>query len=388
MAKASLERIQLAGTDSARTVQFVLKGRVNARSYYLASPRRLVIELPATANHLRATLPAMPEAVHSLKVGLQPKGALRLVMQLRDGANAVMDTQDRDQSPTLLVRVRSLRGQIDDMAPTPASRPTVPQVVVAAHAPRETGRDIVVAVDAGHGGDDPGASGLSGTQEKQITLAVARRLQARLERESGMHAVLTRDSDQFVPLRDRASKARAAGADLFVSVHADAVRNREVEGASIYVLSERGASSEAARFLADRENKAALRGVPLQGKSDTLASVLVDLSQSAALGSSVEAATMVLNSLDSVGAIRKREVQYAGFAVLKSPDMPSMLVETAYISNPSEEKKLRSANYQDRLADAIAAGVVKYFEGHPPDGTRLAASRRVEGKTAVLALNP
>jgi N-acetylmuramoyl-L-alanine amidase len=248
--------------------------------------------------------------------------------------------------------------------------------VAAAHAPADAGRDVVVAVDAGHGGEDPGASGKGGTQEKVVTLAIARRLVERLGREAGVRAVLTRDSDRFVPLRERAERARRAGADLFISIHADAVRDRDIDGASVYVLSERGASSEAARILADRENAADLRGVPLAGRPQALASVLVDLSQTAALGSSVEAASNVLSALDAVGAIRKREVQYAGFAVLKSPDMPSMLVETAYISNPGEEARLRDAAYQARLADAITSGTLKYFRMHPPDGTRMALERR------------
>ena len=247
---------------------------------------------------------------------------------------------------------------------------------------------MVVAVDAGHGGEDPGASGKHGTQEKDVTLAIARRLVERLQRERGVRAVLTRDRDHFVPLRERADIARRAGADLFVSIHADAVRDRDIDGASVYVLSERGASSEAARILADRENSADLRGVPLSGRPQSLASVLVDLSQAAALGSSVEAAGNVLNALDAVGAIRKPEVQYAGFAVLKSPDMPSMLVETAYISNPAEEARLGDSGYQGRLAEAIGGGLMKYLRLHPPDGTRLSLERRRgELTTAQLVQN-
>jgi N-acetylmuramoyl-L-alanine amidase len=171
-----------------------------------------------------------------------------------------------------------------------------------------------------------------------------------------------------------------------VSIHADAVRDRDVEGASVYTLSDRGASSEAARFLADRENAADLKGVSLAHQSDTLASVLVDLSQSAAMGSSTEAAAVVLAAMDRVGAVRKPQVQHAGFVVLKSPDMPSMLIETAYISNPGEERKLRSSDYQQRLASAIARGVASYFRDHPPDGTRFAVERHA-GKPLVLASN-
>ena len=166
------------------------------------------------------------------------------------------------------------------------------------------------------------------------------------------------------------------------------MRDRDVEGASVYTLSGRGASSEAARFLADRENAADLKGVSLKGQSDALASVLVDLSQSAAMGSSTEAAAIVLSALDSVGAVRKPEVQHAGFVVLKSPDMPSMLIETAYISNPDEERKLRSDSYQQRLANAIAAGVGNYFRDHPPDGTRNVGNDGNAGNLALARANP
>jgi N-acetylmuramoyl-L-alanine amidase len=239
-------------------------------------------------------------------------------------------------------------------------------------------RDIIVAIDAGHGGEDPGASGPSGTHEKDVTLAIARSLAARLNNRAGLHAVLTRDSDRFVPLRERMDRARAAHADLFLSIHADAVRNRAITGASVYTLSDRGASSEAARWLADRENAADLKGgVSLADVNRNLASVLLDLSQAANMGASVEAADEVLSALDGVGAVRKREVQHAGFVVLKSPDLPSMLIETAYISNPAEERNLGSRSYQERLAGAIEAGVAAYFQHHPPDGTRYASTPRV-----------
>jgi len=256
--------------------------------------------------------------------------------------------------------------------------PAPARVIAPAHAPIDQGRDIIVAVDAGHGGEDPGASGRGGTHEKDVTLAIARALAARLNDHPGMRAVLTRDSDRFIPLRERMERARAAHADLFVSIHADAVRDRKIAGASVYTLSDRGASSEAARWLADRENAADLKGgVSLADVNRNLASVLLDLSQTANMGASVEAADEVLTALDGVGAVRKRIVQHAGFMVLKSPDLPSMLVETAYISNPAEEKRLRSRSYQERLASAIEAGVSAYFQRHPPDGTRYAGAPRL-----------
>jgi N-acetylmuramoyl-L-alanine amidase len=253
----------------------------------------------------------------------------------------------------------------------------VSKAVRPAHGPGPTGRDIIVAIDAGHGGDDPGASGPAGTHEKDVTLAIAHMLAARLNDRPGMHAVLTRDSDRLIDLRERFQRARNAHADLFISIHADSVRDRSITGASVYTLSYHGASSEAARSLADREN-AKLGGMPLAGVDPNLASVLVDAAQSQIMGESVEAADQVLSALDEVGAIRKKVVQHAGFMVLKSPDLPSMLVETAYISNPREEQNLRSTAYQERLAVAIESGVVAYFQRHPPDGTNYASTHAGE----------
>ncbi|MBV8740589.1 MAG: N-acetylmuramoyl-L-alanine amidase, partial [Sinobacteraceae bacterium] len=209
---------------------------------------------------------------------------------------------------------------------------------------------------------------------------------ARINAEPGMRAVLTRNRDEFLVLRDRIRRARMAKADMFVSIHADSIANREVSGASVYVLSERGASNEAARWLAERENAADLMGgVSLDDKDDTLASVLLDLSQSANISASMTAAQRVLRALDNVGQVRKVQVQQAGFVVLKSPDIPSMLVETAYISNPAEERRLRQPRQQATLADAIFSGVRNYFEQNPPVGTRFAQARRVNTVASMLA---
>jgi N-acetylmuramoyl-L-alanine amidase len=245
------------------------------------------------------------------------------------------------------------------------------------HAPADSDRDVIVAVDAGHGGQDPGATGRNGTREKDVVLAIARALASRINSEPGMRAVLTRPNDQFFTLRERILRARAVKADLFVSVHADSIRNRAVSGASVYVLSERGATDESARWLAERENAADLMGgVSLTDKDNTLASVLLDLSQSANISASMVAAEGVISALDRVGEVRKPQVQQAGFVVLKSPDIPSMLVETAYISNPAEEKRLKSSSQQDKLANAIFTGLRGYFANNPPPGTRFASVRR------------
>lgn len=236
---------------------------------------------------------------------------------------------------------------------------------------------MVIAIDAGHGGKDPGAHGPRGTLEKNVTLLLARRLADVIEREPGMRAVLTRNRDEFLPLRSRMERARAARADLFLSIHTDAVPNRSVRGASVYVLNEKGATDEAARRLAARENAADLiGGVTLKDKDRMLASVLLDLSQNASLSSSIEVGDTILGEMSRVATVRKPRVMQAPFMVLKSPDVPSVLIETAYISNPEDERRLGNQGFRDQVARAILSGVRKYFYRNPPRGTLVAELSR------------
>ncbi len=235
-------------------------------------------------------------------------------------------------------------------------------------------RDIVIAVDAGHGGDDPGARGAHGTQEKKVVLDIAKKLAKMIDRQPGMKAVLVRKGDYYINLRKRMEIARKAKADLFVSIHADAFRNRKVRGASVFTLSRRGASSEAARWLAKHENDADLvGGVSLDEMDATLASVLLDLSQTATKEASRKVAANVLKQLRPVGHLHKNTVQKAGFVVLKSPDIPSILVETAFISNPTEEQKLKNRRHQQKIARAIFKGVFDYFKQYAPSDTLMAS---------------
>jgi N-acetylmuramoyl-L-alanine amidase len=264
------------------------------------------------------------------------------------------------------------------LAAAATAPPAGPKTVRAVHAPAGEGaRDVVIAVDAGHGGVDPGAIGHGGTREKDVTLAIARALAARIDAEPGMRAVLTRNRDEFLELHDRIGRAHAAHADMFVSVHADSIADRSVTGASVYVLSVHGASSEAARWLAERENSADLVAGTRPADQGALEPVLIDMAQTEMIGVSATAAERVVSALEGVGELRKAQVQRAGFVVLKSRDIPSMLIETAYISNPSEERRLRSSEQQARLAEAIASGVRSYFVQNPPDGTRFKAERRM-----------
>jgi N-acetylmuramoyl-L-alanine amidase len=228
-------------------------------------------------------------------------------------------------------------------------------------------RMVTVVIDPGHGGEDPGAIGRRGTREKDIVLSIARRLKARLEQEPTMRVVMTRDGDYFVPLGTRVEKARQAKADLFISIHADAFIEKTARGASVFALSEKGASSSAARWLAKRENDADLiGGVNLKGHTVHVASVLLDLSTTAQIKDSLKLGKEILTEIGDINALHRGHVEQAGFAVLKAPDIPSILVETAFISNPEEEAKLSNSHHQDQVADAILKGVKRYFQKNPP----------------------
>jgi N-acetylmuramoyl-L-alanine amidase len=349
-----------AGPDNTRIV-LDLSGSAQHNLAVMKNPDRVVLDLPGA--RLAAGAKGMPAAagvIKQVRMASRSGGDLRIVFDLSHSIRA----------KSFLAKPNDRYGYrlVIDLGGNAAAE--LP--VKVEHAPPDA-RDLIIAVDAGHGGEDPGAIGKNGTREKDVVLAIARVLKQRIDAEPGMKAVLTRDGDYFVPLRDRMRRARAQQADLFVSIHADAIRDRSVDGSSVYILSQRGATDEASRWLAERENASDLiGGVSLDDKGDVLASVLLDLSQTASLTASHAAAEYVLHHLYSVGEIRKPQVQEARFMVLKSPDIPSMLVETAYISNPREEQRLRGAAQQAKLAGAIHQGVRAYFYSDPPAGTRIA----------------
>ncbi|UPG95520.1 N-acetylmuramoyl-L-alanine amidase [Luteibacter aegosomatissinici] len=248
------------------------------------------------------------------------------------------------------------------------------------------GRKVVVAIDAGHGGEDPGARGATGLREKDVTLMVARELADQINRQPGMQAVLTRNGDYFIPLKRRYQIAREHNADMFVSIHADAFKNSDAKGSSVWVLSPRGKTSEAARWLADRENRADLvGGVSLDDKDDSLAAVLLDLQQGYAMQASEQIAGNVLKALGRLGPTHRGYVERANFVVLRSPDVPSILVETAFITNPSEETRLRNEGHRQELASAVLGGVRNYFESMPPPGTWFAAQAARRNGTYVAS---
>ncbi|WP_223302825.1 N-acetylmuramoyl-L-alanine amidase [Halotalea alkalilenta] len=267
-----------------------------------------------------------------------------------------------------------------------ASPPPSPQIAEATSptANQGRGRDIVVVIDPGHGGKDPGAIGANGTREKDVVLAIARRLKARFDAAPGFTAKLTRDGDEFIPLRGRTEIARRNHADFFVSIHADAAKSRTPRGSSVYALSQHGATSEAARWLAQSENSADLIGgvdgdLSLNDKDEMLRGVLLDLSMTATVNASLSAGTHLLSQLGRFNRLHKSQVEQAGFVVLKSPDIPSLLVETGFISTPAEEALLGTGAHQDQLAGAIFGGINTYFQQHPPPSTYLAQQIRGGG---------
>lgn len=380
---AELRDIDLAATPQGAQVTLVLSAPISPKTFSLDGPAREVIDLPHTRLARPVHLPSGNGPVADLHMGMRPGGTLRVVI----GLNTPVTASTAWATPIGgSARLVITLGQSAVAPVVSDATPAVAKVVRAAHAPGDSDRDVIVAVDAGHGGQDPGAIGRGGTREKDVTLAIARALAERISGEPGMRAVLTRNRDEFLELRDRIRRARAAKADMFISIHADSIVDRSVSGASVYVLSEKGATNEAARWLAERENAADLMGgVKLDDKDNTLASVLLDLSQSANISASMTAAEGVLTSLDGVGQVRKSLVQQAGFVVLKSPDIPSMLIETAYISNPVEELKLRTTRQQGKLADAIFIGVRGYFDRFPPAGTRFAQEKHSTIASAVTS---
>jgi N-acetylmuramoyl-L-alanine amidase len=359
--------------DHTRLV-FDTEGPVEHQEFALHRPERLVIDLQRA--HFGGRLPLIPASARFIQhIRSGPHGGqdLRVVLELKQPAHAKSFslTPDALYGHRLVVDLQEQKGHPPiAVAPKPRAK-----ILHRPERPRSW-RNLVIAVDAGHGGDDPGAVGPKGTFEKDVVLGIARRLARRISAEPGMRAVLTRKGDYYIGLRKRVEKARQAHADLFVSIHADSSPNDEgVTGASIYTLSERGASNEAARWLAEKENAADLvGGVALDDKGNLLATVLLDMSMSATMESSRQAAESVLRQLRRAGQIHKQDVQYAGFVVLKAPDIPGMLVETAYISNPVEEAQLRDPTHQGRLAMALFTGIRDYFQSYPPPGTRMAQS--------------
>ncbi|MCA1979763.1 MAG: N-acetylmuramoyl-L-alanine amidase [Thiobacillus sp.] len=362
--------------------------------FSLGNPDRLVIDLEGVEagpplDALASQLAADDPYIAAVRAGVNRPGVMRLVLDLKTaikpsvfalqplgqyGHRLVVDLypvqpavsaaspakiEPRPAAETRPAEPRSAESRPVEAKPAesrPAGKPAAPQYA----------RLITVAIDAGHGGEDPGAIGANGSREKDITLALAKKLKQKLDAQENMRGVLVRDGDYFVPLAQRVVKARGYKADLFVSIHADAFIKPHARGSSVFALSENGATSAAARWLAKRENDADLiGGINIDVKDPFLKRTLIDLSQTATINDSLKLGRAVLKQIGGVNTLHKGEVEQAGFAVLKAPDIPSILVETAFISNPEEEKRLNDPDYQDKLIDAIVDGIKDYFAKHP-----------------------
>ncbi len=384
---------------------------IRHKLFNLDNPDRLVLDLEDVALNAAVTdiagkISAEDPYIKGVRAGRFKPGTIRLVFDLKAkvkpeafalapiagyGHRLVLDIYPlTPPDPLLAFLKRRESGQPETPATTPAPAPALtptpelaapevgpPPVVAkseppapkpAARAARPASeRLITIAIDPGHGGEDPGARGRSGTLEKNVTLSIAQKLKERIETEPNMRAVLTREGDFFIPLHMRVEKARRVRADLFVSIHADAFVKPSANGSSVFALSERGATSVAARWLAKQENDADLiGGVNLGIKDPYLKQTLLDLSQTASINDSLKLGKAVLQEMGGINRLHKNYVEQAGFAVLKAPDIPSILIETAFISNPDEERKLRDPVYQNKMADAIFAGIKRYFSKNPP----------------------
>jgi len=387
--------LDIEGVDAADELK-ALATRVREDDPYIRQVRvgrnrpnvmRIVFDLKTEVKPSVFALAPVGEYKHRLVLDIYPAKPI-------DPLLALLKPEERPEPPVAAAVAQAAKPDATDeiakfadftgpptlpAAPAPAAAPPVQVAKVEVPAPAlkidnkvatkpaKTMRMVIVAVDAGHGGEDPGARGRRGTHEKDVTLAIARRLKARIDQEPNMRAVLTRDGDYFIPLGQRVAKARRVQADLFVSVHADAFVQPHARGSSVFALSERSATSSAARWLAQRENESDLiGGVNLNVKDANLARTLLDLSQTATINDSLKLGKSVLSELGDVNRLHKSSVEQAGFAVLKAPDIPSILVETAFISNPEEEKRLSDPAYQEQMASAIVDGIRGYLAQNPP----------------------
>jgi N-acetylmuramoyl-L-alanine amidase len=345
-------RISQSAEDHTRVV-FDLTGDFEHNLFTLADPPRVVVDLNDTRRSDAIDINTRQTSLMSgIRSASKNGGRLRVVIDLEGKARprSFALKPDGKSGHRLVVDLHAT-----NLSPTP--------IKTSQEKRNQRKQKFVIALDPGHGGRDPGAIGKRGTREKDVALSVAKKMKTLINRESGYRAILTRDADRFVTLRNRVKKAREAEADIFISLHADSFHKSNVKGASVYALSLRGASSEAARWIAKKENASDLiGGISLDDKDDLIASVLLDLSQTATIQDSLELGSDVLSHIGKVSRLNNKKVQQAGFAVLKAPDMPSILIETAFLSNPSEEKKLRNPKHQHKLARAVFSGIKNHLK--------------------------
>jgi len=392
---AQLQQVGLTQQGNTTSLHLTLRGSFTHSVFVLHTPERLVLDLRDT--HIAPKLTRMPVInglIKQVRVGPKNARTLRLVFDLNQGvkvrsapwyAKGVLQGITIDVIPTGSPQSQPLvKSTVAKNSPAKQKKPvatvkqpsTAPKIHKVAIKPQGPLRNVVVVLDAGHGGKDPGAKGPKRSREKDVVLAITLRLKQLIDRQPGMRAVLTRNGDYYVGLRERLAIARKYNGDVFVSIHADAFNNPHSNGASVFALSQSGATSEAARWIAQRENYSELGGVNLDDLDDqngVVRSVLIDLSQTATINAGLQMGGEVLKQLNGLTSLHSYKVEQARFMVLKSPDIPSILVETGFISNPREEANLTSRAYQVRLTQAIFQGIKGYFWESPPQGTRIEA---------------
>jgi len=373
---ADVDAVRLWRAPDHTRVVLDLSGATNVSTLSLENPEGFVVDI--SQSRLSASLNSLPlegTPISRVRSGIRQGTDLRLVFDLSASVRtSVFLLPPNDTTGHRVV--------IDLFDKTPTEEPK-PVLSVESLDGR---RDIVIAIDPGHGGEDPGASGPGGLREKTVVLQIARRLENQLAKIPGFKPMLVRTGDYYVSLKNRRDKARALEADLFVSIHADAFREKSAHGASVYALSMRGATSTTAQYLADTENAADLvGGVELAEMDPMLAGVLADLSMTGTLDASLNLGALILEQIDGVARLHKKRVEQAGFAVLKSPDVPSLLIETGFISNPGEAERLATPAYQDKMARAIRRGIQSWFARQPPPGTLLAWQREQGGREVTIA---
>lgn len=351
--------------DSTRLV-FDLDSPVEHKLLSLTKPSRLVVDLTQSQLNTKTS---------ELDLAKTPISRIRHAIQKDKTLRIVLDLKEPTKQKSFLLKKNAKYGDrlVIDLYPAKAKK----QAVKTAAQGQSKLRNIIIAIDAGHGGEDPGASGPKKIREKNVVLSIARELAKKINAHKGYKAILTRNGDYYISLKKRRDIARKHRADLFVSVHADAFTNPKANGSSVYALSKRGATSAAARFLANAENSAdQIGGVNLAETDDLLSEVLVDLSMAYKMEASQDVGKHMLTYMDKISRLHSKRVEKAAFAVLKSPDIPSVLVETGFISNPKEAKKLGSRSYQKKMANAIYTGIIKHFEKRAPEGTLIAWKNR------------
>ena len=390
-AETAIKGVRLWRAPDNTRIVFDLSGPAQHNMFMLSEPNRMIIDisnmkLATSLNNLN--LKNTP--IKSIRNSSQNGKDLRLVFDLSSQVTAKVFalTPNAPYGDRLVV---DLFDNISTPSPQPSQQQDSQAITQTLPATTIKGsRDIIIVIDPGHGGEDPGAIGSGKRREKDVVLQIAKLLQAQINQKKGFRAELTRKTDYFIPLRQRPQIARKMGADLFISIHADAAPQSSANGASVFAISGKGATSETARWLADTENRSDLIGgagsVSLDGKDQVLAGVLLDLSMTAVMSSSLEVGQKVLDNIGKTTKLHKKRVEQAGFMVLKSPDIPSILVETGFISNPTEARKLFTASHQQALATGIANGAAAYFQKNPPPGTYLDQLRHGGSQTIVSGI--